>query len=260
MNIELNNFNNGEDDVIDDLIVEDYVESNLLKVLSSMGYNIKGNKKISQFDLVFIEELKSAGINTLIYDQMLEELPLGVTLILFENNITTIGELLNNIAKVKQFESFSDEMKRQIDDFLINKQLLITYEDKMVYTTEVFWNIYLKTLICWLRDNEHSIFSLKKELEKADCKSNGSIIQVVKNLYPDFCLNSYTDVLTWSIEELDLSVRTINCLRHSTCIETVGDIVTRTVEDMIKIRNLGKKSLEEILEKLALYGLSLANE
>ncbi len=59
-----------------------------------------------------------------------------------------------------------------------------------------------------------------------------------------------------TIEELDLSVRAYNCLKRAN-INTVGELVQRDVEDMMKVRNLGKKSLEEVEQKLAEHGLRL---
>ena len=62
-------------------------------------------------------------------------------------------------------------------------------------------------------------------------------------------------VLEMAIEELDLSVRSFNCLKRAN-IDTVEDLTNRTEEDMIKVRNLGKKSLEEVIQKLQSLGLS----
>jgi len=64
-------------------------------------------------------------------------------------------------------------------------------------------------------------------------------------------------VLEMTIEELDLSVRSYNCLKRAG-INTVEDLTNRTEEDMMKVRNLGRKSLEEVLQKLNALGLSLA--
>ena len=64
-------------------------------------------------------------------------------------------------------------------------------------------------------------------------------------------------VLEMTIEELDLSVRSYNCLKRAG-INTVGDLTNRTEEDMMKVRNLGKKSLEEVYNKLKALVLSLA--
>jgi DNA-directed RNA polymerase subunit alpha len=63
-------------------------------------------------------------------------------------------------------------------------------------------------------------------------------------------------VLEMTIEELDMSVRSFNCLKRAG-IDTVEDLVNRTEEDMIKVRNLGKKSLEEVIFKLHSLGLDL---
>jgi DNA-directed RNA polymerase subunit alpha len=63
-------------------------------------------------------------------------------------------------------------------------------------------------------------------------------------------------ILEMTIEELDLSVRSYNCLKRAG-INTVEELTTRTEEDMMKVRNLGKKSLEEVVQKLEELGLSL---
>ncbi len=66
-------------------------------------------------------------------------------------------------------------------------------------------------------------------------------------------------VLEMTIEELDLSVRSFNCLKRAN-INTVDDLVGKTQDEMIKVRNLGRKSLEEVEHKLAMMGLSLASD
>jgi len=65
--------------------------------------------------------------------------------------------------------------------------------------------------------------------------------------------------LNMTIEELDLSVRSFNCLKRAN-INTVADLVNKTQDEMIKVRNLGRKSLEEVEHKLEMMGLSLAKE
>jgi DNA-directed RNA polymerase subunit alpha len=64
-------------------------------------------------------------------------------------------------------------------------------------------------------------------------------------------------LLDMSIEELELSVRSFNCLKRAN-INTVADLVTKTEDDMMKTRNLGKKSMIEVQNKLSMLGLSLA--
>lgn len=66
-------------------------------------------------------------------------------------------------------------------------------------------------------------------------------------------------VMKMTIDELDLSVRSFNCLKRAN-INTVEDLTNKTEEEMIKVRNLGRKSLEEVEHKLAMMGLSLASD
>jgi DNA-directed RNA polymerase subunit alpha len=66
-------------------------------------------------------------------------------------------------------------------------------------------------------------------------------------------------VLEMTIEELDLSVRSFNCLKRAG-INTVEDLINRSEEDMMKVRNLGRKSLEEVINKLLALGLVLKKE
>ena len=66
-------------------------------------------------------------------------------------------------------------------------------------------------------------------------------------------------VLEMTIEELDLSVRSFNCLKRAN-INTVEDLISKTEDEMIKVRNLGRKSLEEVIHKLTMMGLSLASD
>ena len=66
----------------------------------------------------------------------------------------------------------------------------------------------------------------------------------------------HSKILEMNIEDMDLSVRSYNCLKRAN-IHTVEDLTKRTMDDMLKVRNLGNKSLDEIIQKLESYGLSL---
>ena len=66
-------------------------------------------------------------------------------------------------------------------------------------------------------------------------------------------------VLEMTIEELDMSVHSFNCLKRAG-IDTVEDLISRTEDEMIRVRNLGKKSLEEVIAKLHSLGLELKKE
>ena len=66
-------------------------------------------------------------------------------------------------------------------------------------------------------------------------------------------------VLEMPIEEMDLSVRSYNCLKRAN-INTVEDLIKKSKNDMLKVRNLGLKSIDEVVNKLESYGLSLRND
>ena len=66
-------------------------------------------------------------------------------------------------------------------------------------------------------------------------------------------------VLEMTIEELDLSVRSFNCLKRAG-INTVEDLINKSQDDMMKVRNLGRKSLEEVIDKLESLGFSLQSD
>ncbi|MGX8714154.1 MAG: DNA-directed RNA polymerase subunit alpha [Lachnospiraceae bacterium] len=71
-------------------------------------------------------------------------------------------------------------------------------------------------------------------------------------------VDSTNQILEMNIDELELSVRSYNCLKRAG-INTVAELCNKTPEDMMKVRNLGRKSLEEVLAKLKELGLSLNN-
>ncbi len=71
--------------------------------------------------------------------------------------------------------------------------------------------------------------------------------------------NEKEKVLDLTIDELDLSVRSFNCLKRAG-INTVEDLTNKSEEDMMKVRNLGRKSLEEVIAKLNSFGFTLKND
>ena len=77
-----------------------------------------------------------------------------------------------------------------------------------------------------------------------------------EEIIPDKEESKEDKILDLTIEELDLSVRSFNCLKRAG-INTVHDLIGKTEEDMMKVRNLGRKSLEEVLHKIDSLGLKL---
>lgn len=98
-----------------------------------------------------------------------------------------------------------------------------------------------------LRDH----FKVFTDLSENPDKDGSTVIQKEEE-QPD-------TMLTMTIEELDLSVRSFNCLKRAN-INTVADLVNKTEDEMIRVRNLGRKSLEEVKQKLAAMNLSLTTE
>ncbi len=80
-----------------------------------------------------------------------------------------------------------------------------------------------------------------------------------KDIMVESSADENTQILQMVIEELDLSVRSFNCLKRAN-IYTVEDLISRTEDDMMKVRNLGRKSLEEVIAKLDSLGLTLKKE
>ncbi len=100
----------------------------------------------------------------------------------------------------------------------------------------------------------------------------GKIIQEHVGLFVELCdemsgvnilvskeEDEQTKVLEMPIEEMDLSVRSYNCLKRAN-INTVEDLIKKSKGDMLKVRNLGLKSIEEVVAKLQTYGLGLKND
>ena len=76
---------------------------------------------------------------------------------------------------------------------------------------------------------------------------------------PEEEVDDSAKVLEMTIDDLDLSVRSFNCLKRAG-INTVADLAQKTEDDMMKVRNLGRKSLDEVKKKLEELGLSLRQE
>ena len=90
-------------------------------------------------------------------------------------------------------------------------------------------------------------------LELTEGAQNGESIMSEKND------NEKEKVLDLTIDELDLSVRSFNCLKRAG-INTVEDLINKSEEDMMKVRNLGRKSLEEVIAKLQSFGFNLKSD
>ena len=120
----------------------------------------------------------------------------------------------------------------------------------------------------WVRSPTNGTISAQEAVSLA-----AKVLTEHLNLFVDLSGEAYTGdsimvekddkgkekVLEMTIEELDLSVRSFNCLKRAG-INTVEDLINKSEEDMMKVRNLGRKSLEEVINKLASLGFSLYEE
>ena len=84
-------------------------------------------------------------------------------------------------------------------------------------------------------------------------------VSETESIMADKVNDETSKVLDLTIDELDLSVRSFNCLKRAG-INTVEDLINKSEEDMMKVRNLGRKSLEEVIAKLNSFGFTLKKE
>ena len=123
------------------------------------------------------------------------------------------------------------------------EEIISHTEDEIIKVRNIgetgFAEIWKKLHGLGLSFREHEIYTMGMLVERPEVKGE--------------------KVLEMTIEELDFSVRTYTCLKRAG-INTVDDLLQRTESDMIKIRNLGKKSLDEVILKLSALGLSLMDE
>ena len=156
-----------------------------------------------------------------------EELPIGVIAI---DSIYTPVERVNVTVENTRVGQITDYDKLTLD---VSTNGTLTPDEALSLAAKVL-NEHL-TLFIDLSDAGTNV----EVLSKKDAKSSSD------------------DILDMSIEELELSVRSFNCLKRAG-INSVQELVAKTPDEMMKVRNLGKKSLDEVLAKLKDLGLSLS--
>ena len=126
----------------------------------------------------------------------------------------------------------------------------------LLFITALLFFVYLSNeTIQIIRKALHPNFKRKKKGEQASSATEESPVKEI----PRKEENKKEKVLEMTIEELDLSVRYFNCLKRAG-INTVNDLIEKSEEEMMKVRNLGKKSFDEVKEKLASLGLEMSYE
>lgn len=235
---------------------------NMLKTIDAMGYRFKFCKSETILTEVLSEKLKSAIIDTYVYDEQIEDLSLKTTLRLLELDISDLETLINKILSLKADNTLSVEMQVEIEDFLILKGLATGIDDvRVLYLSEDSLYGLSALLTDWMLRNGHSVNKFLLELSAAGKVPSERVAYIFRK-HPDFFETVKTNQLigvllkTEPIETLDLSVRAYNCLKRAG-INTVDDVLKMSEDDMIKVRNLGRKSFEEVLGKLRAIGVTV---
>ena len=114
-----------------------------------------------------------------------------------------------------------------------------------VWTNGAFSGKEIISLAAQILSEHINLFSLSNVLEDTILKPSQAGME--------------TKIREMNIEDMDLSVRSYNCLKRAN-IHTVDDLTKKTVDEMLKARNLGRKSLDEVIAKLNSYGLSLTEK
>lgn len=227
----------------------------LIDILSDKGYKLKttteSRRKLNE---ILVEELKSIVLDSSVYKQNLNELPMGIVLKLLENGIKTTRTLIQQINVVYKLCETEKE-KEIIENYLFKKNLF--YHSKInktkIYLNPYFVDKFLEYLLNEFRKNGYSLLELKKELsEYQQCNFN-ILIDIIEKKYPNI---NFNDITNMSIEEIGIPIRSRNLLRHSG-ICAVADLLKMTEDSLLKVRNLGRDAVDEIIQILSFYGLEL---
>lgn len=237
---------------------DDVIYFKLIKQLSTLGYKIKNEDQECVIFNLLLSELWETISPSKIYDDVILDLPLETTMLLFEKGITTIDELISQIHNINVSDAFTEDAKRKINLYLESKKLLYSFNQNATLYLSKSAGDFCVQLLKWLIDNCHSVFQLKNELQSQKLYYADAIHYIVEK-HPDF---NYNDThirmssLDMPITELPLSVRTFNCL-YRCGINTVKDLISKSMDDLIRIRNIGRLGISEIVDILDRSGLAL---
>ena len=227
----------------------------MTKVLESMGYKIKDeNNHTSRW--LLIQLLKNSSIDSRTFDRTLNEISLNLVSKLNTQNIITVRDLLSQMRNIKDYDFIDEKELQELEEFLKFKGLVVNVGGRKYYITPSFCSVFFNSLIGWMLPNSHSIFDLEKLFIDGDSLKNNNFIHIIEKYYGGFEFGKQVITCIIPIEELDLSVRSYNCLKRAG-INTLDDFIDKTEEDLMYIRNMGKKSLNEIKNVLASYGFFL---
>ena len=187
-----------------------------------------------------------------------------------EDVITEYNRTHKKDEEIHIGQMISDARKAIIDFELLEKFeeiYTILYDDKKTHDRMSIIRENINALGTWSVDAIHEYLTTDHHTIKVEClketktiilNQNGDIIDIMEDEEKQ-TVNPLEKLLNLTIEELDLSVRAFNCLKRAG-INTVEDIVQIPREDFMKLRNLGRKSFEEVLEKIQSMGLDIKED
>lgn len=266
----------------------DYIIYKLRNDLENKGYHFKRTLRcqtdIYKYRQSMLEKIK---LFPEIPEQELKDslLPVSVVLELYKHDICTLKELLRLDADQYRSKKIPEDIIQKIEQYKKNSSLCLNAPKYCIESTlfqEDKISEFYKKLIEELYRNQFSIHSLCNDVNIEKLKSleekfdyieqNYKGVSILKIFNPmdnktenEILLIESSEwmnekILSITVDDLDLSVRSYNCLKRAG-INTVGELIDLSMEDLSRrSRNLGRKSVEEIVYKLELLGLKLKDE
>lgn len=229
----------------------------------------RGNEKVYDFSMTEYGSLKERITNVF---STLNEMEREVLLYRFGfyGRFYTFNEVAKKLSKTSsRIGQIEHKAIRKLYHPNRSRKINIQHNYNIIMNTKAhsidFENILIDEIANYLLSKNDNIIFFKEILRKNDIslEFNSNEFENAKHKYEEHGVLSEKEcserVLEMKIEDLDLSVRSSCCLKRAG-INTLSDLVNKTEEDMMRVRNLGKKSYDEVLEKLQSLGLSLGEK
>lgn len=231
----------------------------MLDTVKIMGYKFKDTSIELKAKRDLARLLSCYIIDESVYDETIVDLPLSTTLDLFENNILTLRDLISQIFSLK---GSGHLFKTELDWYLIEKKLAFKYEYNDFSTTVVmtssFVDYFINKVINLLIEKGSSVLNLIEEL-KAKKLIMADAIMYILSKYPNLFDDPIISTMNVPIEDLDLTVRSFSVLKRAG-VDTLWDLLCCSKGDFVRFAHMGKKSMEEILEKVLAFGFALSDD
>ena len=231
-----------------------------IKDLNNNGYKLK-DSNLQQLESFLSKELASIFIQQLPYDELLTGLPLNLAFELFEQDIKTIEDLIDSYTFGFKYPVLIDESKMaMIKEYLFSLGLIININNRPVCLTKSFLDRICKLIVTEFIAKSYSLNCLKNEIGSLKKPTIENLFEIITNKFPKLAKGGvFPNIPSFPIETLNLSSRPYNCLKNAK-IQIIEELTQKTENDILKIRHLGRRSLDEIIRKLKILGFSLREE